>query len=145
MKNAYLKIAQLLNRAAERPTTPSIIPKVPLLSPPHPVSLPRVAPSIASAHHVTQSSSSPKSPWKAFMYPTVNHIYNETTGKRGTIDSLLNSPTRDVSIRALSNKWGLLAQGNNEGVVNQDAIEFISKNNVPKDRDITYAQPTLEK
>ena len=70
----------------------------------------------------------------------MNHIYNEKTGKRETIDSLLNSPTRDVWIRALSNEWGRLAQGNNEGVVYQDAIDFISKNDVPKDRDITYAQ-----
>jgi len=70
----------------------------------------------------------------------VNHIYNEKTGKTQTIDSLLNNPTRDVWIRALSNEWGRLAQGNNEGVVYQDAIDFISKNDVPKDRDITYAQ-----
>ncbi len=70
----------------------------------------------------------------------MNHIYNEKTGKRETIDSLLNSPTRDVWIRAISNEWGRLAQGNNEGVVYQDAIDFISKNDVPKDRDITYAQ-----
>jgi len=69
-------------------------------------------------------------------FPRVNHIYNEKTGKRETIDSLLNSPTRDVWIRALSNEWGRLAQGNNEGVIYQDAIDFIAKNN----GDITYAQ-----
>lgn len=79
-------------------------------------------------------------PSDAFLYPTANHIYNEVTGKRETIDSLLNGPRSDVWSQALSNEWGRLAQGNDAGVVFQDAIKFIPQSEVPRDRDVTYAQ-----
>ena len=40
---------------------------------------------------------------------------------------------------ALSNGWGRLAQGKNNGVSYTDTIEFIHFNQVPVDCDVTYA------
>jgi hypothetical protein len=76
--------------------------------------------------------------WKALIHPVCNHIYNNN-GKKETIDSLLKSTKRDVWLKALSNEWGRLAQGNDYGVSATDAIEFISRSEVPKGRDVTYA------
>ena len=70
-------------------------------------------------------------------FPVVNHIYNEF-GKRETVDTLINGPNKDVWLQALSNEFGRCAQGNDAGVRYTDAIEFIPKSEVPKDRKVTY-------
>ena len=74
---------------------------------------------------------------KAFLMPSVNHIFDEN-GKKETLDTLLK---RDPLIwgRALSNEWGRLANGNKYGVIATNTIEFILKEDIPPDCDITYA------
>ena len=70
--------------------------------------------------------------------PKVNHIFT-ASGKKETIDSLLNSINKVVWTRSLSNEWGRLAQGNTHGVTSTDTIDFIHKYEVPTDKRITYA------
>ena len=41
--------------------------------------------------------------------------------------------------RTLINEWGRLAQGNKFRVIATDTIEFITKNEIPQGRAITYA------
>ena len=41
--------------------------------------------------------------------------------------------------RALSNKWGMLAQSNTYGVQPTNTIDFITRTEIPKDKDVTYA------
>lgn len=72
------------------------------------------------------------------IYPHVNHIYNEQ-GKRETLDTLRASFQKGIWDKALSNEWGRLVQGNCYGVLPTDTISFISRHEVPPDRDITYA------
>ena len=74
-----------------------------------------------------------------FSYPKVNHIFNERTGKKETIDSLWASTNGAVWEQALSNEWGWLAQSNANGITYTDTIDFIPKNLVPKNLDVTYA------
>ena len=47
-------------------------------------------------------------------------------------------------LQSLSNEWGRLAHGNDKGVHFNDAIEFVSQNDVPKDRAVTYATYVLD-
>ena len=74
-----------------------------------------------------------------FSYPMVNHIFNEDTGKKETIDSLRASKNGAVWEQPLRNKWGRLAQGNDNGIAYTDTIEFIPKEQVPNNRDVIYA------
>ena len=55
-----------------------------------------------------------------------------------TINSVISDPTRHVWEKSLSNEWGWLAQGNENGVRHTDTIDFIHKHEVPQDRDFTY-------
>ena len=57
-----------------------------------------------------------------------------------TVNKLLSGPDNEKWNRALSDEWGRLAQGNKYGVKAQDAIDFISKHDVPTGRKVTYAQ-----
>ena len=68
----------------------------------------------------------------------VNHIYRPN-GKKETIDTLLKGSDREIWNRSLSNEWGRLAQGNDNGVSPTDTIDFIIQEQVPKGRDVTYA------
>ena len=56
-----------------------------------------------------------------------NHIYNDITGKKETIDTLLQGPMKETWQKAISNDFGRLAQGNIHGVLVTDTIEFIPK------------------
>ncbi len=67
-----------------------------------------------------------------------NHIY-DANGKRETVESLLKGPDAEVWNKSLSNEYGRLAQGNKYGVRSTDTIEFITKEEVPAGRDVTYA------
>ena len=69
---------------------------------------------------------------------TINHIYT-SEGKKETVDLLINGKNKHIWLQSLSNEWGRLAQGNNEGVKGTDTIDFIYQNQVPTDRDVTYA------
>ena len=71
------------------------------------------------------------------IYPKVNHIYNDQ-GKWQTLDTLRRSKHNEVEERALSNRWGHLAQGNEHGIQATDTIKFIKNTTVPPNRDITY-------
>ena len=86
----------------------------------------------------TQCTSKPTHKTIKAIFPTVHHIYNEH-GKKETIDTLRNSAQKDVWEWALSNEWGRLAQGNIYGVQATDTIEFITPEEIPKGKDITYA------
>ena len=115
---------------------------------------PRVQNKLSDRPHIIQHVSSPYIPpqlatnfkklrFEAFVaniifQPTINHIYNEKTGKRETPDSLLNGPNKIIWNKATSNEFGLLAQGNKYGVSATDTIEFIVFKMVPPDRDVTY-------
>ena len=80
---------------------------------------------------------------QAFFQHKINHIY-DINGKKESLDSLLK---KDPLIwgRALSNEWGRLAQGNKYGVQHTDTIKFITKEEVPPNRDITYASFICDK
>ena len=75
-----------------------------------------------------------------FSTPTNNafHMYNPTSGKKETIDSLLNSTAAQRWTCSLSNEWGRLAQGNKHGVKATDTIDFIHRYDVPTGRKVTY-------
>ena len=70
--------------------------------------------------------------------PKAFHIFNKETGKKETIDSLRTGPDSVKWNRAISNEFGRLATGNKFGVESTDTIEFITKNDVPDDRKVTY-------
>ena len=62
--------------------------------------------------------------------------------KMGNVKPLthfLQDKTNLFGIKALSNEFGRLAQGNDAGVRHTDTIDFIKKSEVPKGRDVTYA------
>ena len=75
--------------------------------------------------------------------PVVHHIYRPD-GKKETIDTLLQGSDRKIWTQSLSNEWGRLAQGNDNGVVSTDTIDFIHKEEVPDGRDVTYATFVLD-
>ena len=79
-----------------------------------------------------------------YLHPAVHHIYDETTGKRETIDTLLGSKNEDKWRKALSMELGRLAQGNCYGVEATECIEFIPKTDVPLGSKITYANMICE-
>ena len=56
--------------------------------------------------------------------PVVNHIFRPD-GKKETIDSVLQGSDRDIWRQSLSNEWGRLAQGNDNGVLSTETIDFI--------------------
>ena len=72
-----------------------------------------------------------------------HHIF-KVDGNKETIESLLRGPDSAFWKRSLSNEWGRLAQGNKYGVSSTDTIDFISKNEVPQDRKVTYATYVLD-
>jgi hypothetical protein len=71
--------------------------------------------------------------------PAMNHIYNKTTGKKETIDSLLRGENKAIWQKVVSNEFGCLAQGNKYSILATDTIDFITKAETPTNRDITYA------
>ena len=75
--------------------------------------------------------------------PQANHIYRPD-GKKETIDTLLQGSDRKIWTQSLSNEWGRLAQGNDAGVVSTNTIDFVHQNEVPKNRDVTYATFVLD-
>ena len=74
-----------------------------------------------------------------FSAPKVNHIYNPTTGKRETIDTLIVGPNASVWRRALSNELGCLSNGVKGRITGTNTISFIHKHEVPAGKKVTYA------
>ena len=67
----------------------------------------------------------------------INHMYDNTTGRKQSIDSLLKSNPKIWEI-ALSNELGRLAQGIRD-VTGNNVMDFIKHTEVPKDRIVTYS------
>ena len=74
-----------------------------------------------------------------FTLPSVNHIYNDITGKRETIDSLLAGSNGAVWTQAVSNELGRLAQGLGSHIDGSNTIDFIHRHEVPATAKVTYA------
>ncbi len=55
------------------------------------------------------------------------------------IESLRAGPNGERWETALSNEWGRLALGNENGFTFTNTIEFVSQQQVPQGRDVTYA------
>ena len=67
------------------------------------------------------------------------HIYNNITGKKETIRSLLNNQTKHTTwSQASSNEYGCLMNGNNAGIVGTQTMEPIKLENIPAQSAITY-------
>ena len=75
---------------------------------------------------------------KEYVQQQLQHIY-DVNGKRQSIDKLLNGKDGKTKWNpALSNEWGRLAQGNDNGVEYTNTIEFIAYKDVPLNRKVTY-------
>ena len=72
-----------------------------------------------------------------FNQPTAMHIYDDQ-GKKLSMNNLIQGEHKDRWVKALSNEWGRLAQGNKHGVLATNTIKFIKPSQVPTDRKITY-------
>ena len=79
-----------------------------------------------------------------FSSPTVQHIYNETTGARETMDTLLCGPHKAVWEQALTNEWDRLAAGKLQRVKPSNTIQFIPRSEVPPNRKVTYGNFVCE-
>ena len=91
-----------------------------------------------NSHPLIHYNKSPKSRFQS-IYPTINHIYDENgTWKREILESLRNSPQNEAWERALSDKWGRLAQGSKFGVQVTNTIDFITRADITVRRDVTY-------
>jgi hypothetical protein len=53
-----------------------------------------------------------------------NHVFHPVTGKKQSLDSLINGTDKVSWLSSLSNEWGRLAQGNDNGVASTDTIEL---------------------
>jgi hypothetical protein len=133
--NAFAKVATILRRAISPlpPASPLPVkpPRVPIVTPP------RVPASNAQLLHFAQSLQHD---------PTVaGKMFNPTTGRAETIDSLIRGPDKSIWITSLSNEWGRCAQGVtknrplSEHVTGNKTIYFIRPNQVPAGRKVTYA------
>ena len=68
----------------------------------------------------------------------INHIF-DANGKAMSIDTLLKSENAIIWENALSSELGRLAQGISS-IIGNDALDFILKSDVPKNKIVTYAQ-----
>ena len=67
----------------------------------------------------------------------LNHIFN-TDGHKESIDSLLKGENSKTWSNSLANELGRLAQGLDQ-IEGNDCLDFIHKNEVPKNKKVTYA------
>ena len=72
----------------------------------------------------------------------INHIF-DANGKAMSIDTLLKSENAIIWENALSNELGRLVQGINS-IIGNDALDFILKSDVPKNKIVTYARMVCE-
>ena len=133
--NAFAKVAEILRRTIHPPPVPAVPivkpPRVPLVSPP------RVPTSNAQILHFAQSIQHDPS--------VAGKMFNPTTGRAETIDSLIRGPDKDIWITSLANEWGRCAQGIAKNrplshqVTGNRTIFFIRPSQVPAGRKVTYA------
>ena len=113
---------------------------------------------VAAAAHVMASTFNPPLPFsspdppsrrhkalqtivaqKFFALPSVNHIYNDVTGKRETIDTLLAGSNGAIRRQAVSNELGRLTQNVGSCVTSSNTIKFIHQREIPSMAKVTYA------
>ena len=72
-----------------------------------------------------------------YVQKCVNHIFDKF-GKKESLDSLLRGPMKKIWQLSVTREIGRLAQGilNVQG---NDAIDFITKQEVPSHKKVTYA------
>ena len=73
-----------------------------------------------------------------FASPIIHHVYNEKTGERETMDTLLAGIHGIDWSQALENEWDRLANGKLGKVKGSDTIIFIKPSQVPTGRKVTY-------
>ena len=67
----------------------------------------------------------------------MSHIY-DTSGRKLSIDKLLTGSQSHIWNKVVSNKMGRLTKGNDDGVSWTDTMEFITKEEVPSHKKVTY-------
>ena len=73
-----------------------------------------------------------------FQVPQMNHVFDNMTGQRETLTTLLHSDKAKTWTTSLSNKWDRLSKGIKNRVVGTNTIDYIYKSEVPVDRKVTY-------
>jgi hypothetical protein len=73
-----------------------------------------------------------------FNSPTVHHVFNELTGERETMDTLLQGIDGINWSQALCNEWDRLAEGRLGTVKGTCTIEFIHPSELPNGHKVTY-------
>ena len=69
----------------------------------------------------------------------INHLY-DNKGVKQTLDILLANPkTEPIWAPGVENERGQLAHGFQNHATGTDTIFFVNKNEIPKDRKISYA------
>ena len=151
---AIITVANLLNKANPRPIVILNNPKSKAIDPPEELiahisksqKIPRVKIQQSDiTAKVPRVHKSPSFKQLALYYLQAQelaasklfHIY-DTNGKKESLESLMKKDPIKWG-KALSNEWGRLAQGNKHGVVATNTILFITKDEIPQGRDITYA------
>ena len=72
------------------------------------------------------------------QHNSTNHMF-AASGKKETVDSLINGDNSKVWLRSLSNEWGRLAQGNYHGTKGTDTIEFTHQHEISPEKSVTHA------
>ena len=72
-----------------------------------------------------------------FASHAIHHVYNEKTGERETMDTLLAGVNSIDWTQALENEWDRLANGKLNKVKGSDTIIFIKPSQVPTGRKVT--------
>ena len=137
MEQAFVHISTLLqnktNNPVEEPQQKNIIAKPRVQDEIAVPSLPAM-PKFPSVYYLS-STAGCKYNFKEFL----NHIY-DSDGNKLNIDKLITNPTTSpIWIKSLENELGRLSQGFQDRVTPQDALDFISFDEVPRDRKVTYA------
>ena len=70
--------------------------------------------------------------------PAINHMY-DISGRRQSLDKLLQGENKHIWQQSASNEFGRLAQGNTSGIVGTNTIEFIPPHHLPPQALVTYA------
>ena len=167
-KNALLKIAEALGTVKDRPVlapNPTQLPRVQVkekptscsprvlnkpshndmttkVNPTVPTWKPGSAPFLQTKYNLRSRKVQPQPTQSLlaqhiFSTHTASHIYN-SDGHKETINSLLFGPAHEVWQQAMSNEWGRLAQGNDNGINFTDTIDFIHRHDVPSQQKVTY-------
>ena len=68
----------------------------------------------------------------------MNHVFNEITGRRETLSTLLKGDMAATWATSLANEWGRLSKGIKNRVVGTDTIDFIYQSEVPAGQKVTY-------